>query len=763
MSASIPNRFAWCLAALVAVTCVLVLSVRSAADAVTFVEQARAQSWTSGRYELPVRTVANMLTGRGEFTDGVNVNGPPASRALNIYIVDVPAHRRAAVRERFPRFVGTIAYLGQPNLVLIDERYLDSVGERLGFLSFSGNPHVQALHNSQRLQRLLLWVLGHELGHLTAGRQRRHFLPSALESLAGYTKATYRQEVAADEAFALRLSDAVRSGRLPQADLTALGIELTGLANAELMRTMGRPRKEGPMIHFFDPEESVPTGTGSHPEFFLRAIRILARLELPADSGMRAVQREVRKFEARLRPVTARAGRLIVEGDAAAAIFVSRGEMTRKEYRVPAEVWLSPGEYTVTAQLDGYRTSSQIVLVVEGHATHHLVRLTRMPTDDPFGFRRWEKADTHVSNGRSYAMSQATPDAALWELVRAREADPTWSLPVMLEAELRLRQGAIQEARALFKTALELARTERPWMRKSPYQIMKFEGALEDAAVSSAKGTDAAEAHFDAAEWAWIVDELDVADAHLTRAATHPPLQPRVDNLRALIALDRHELLDAERAATDGVKLGSRDARLTLARILNGTGRAREAEQALLAALRDHPSDADALRALAEHYVAVSRPVDALAAYLRAAATDPDTEAQWCEIGALYHQLGDVLGAERAFRRPDGRLRDACTIGLARLRAAEGQREAAIDICRERPSGSVANELAALAECEGDLLTSAGDRSSAARAFGESVWLQPYSSLYRRKLAQALLALGQRECSSIHSWVASLLERLPPR
>lgn len=114
----------------------------------------------------------------GKYLDGVNINGPLQSNSINIYFFD-----RDPEGMLVP-FKGNCASVGHKNIIICDLSY---VAEWQTFLTEvkdsewkgSGAPGLTPRQMSQIARAVranfLIWLLGHEIGHIAHEHHKRHY------------------------------------------------------------------------------------------------------------------------------------------------------------------------------------------------------------------------------------------------------------------------------------------------------------------------------------------------------------------------------------------------------------------------------------------------------------------------------------------------------------------------------------------------------------------------------------------------------------
>jgi hypothetical protein len=222
------------------------------------------------------------LTQGTRFAGKWAINEAPLSDHLNLFFYCAPARGDTDGSLKSARNVPkNCAYVGQPNLIVCDATFFKTfvVSSGLkGELSSFPSEEAQA-RKAQRL--LLLWVLGHEIGHVLNGDKPAHFSAQDLSDVGSPHTLDHSRELAADNWFVQRLS----SDQTREVDVEVLLLELI----------YAQTRAKIGSSHLY-PGTGVPVTDqlieyaqlGSHPEFIIRATRmLLVSLDRPGAEGMK--------------------------------------------------------------------------------------------------------------------------------------------------------------------------------------------------------------------------------------------------------------------------------------------------------------------------------------------------------------------------------------------------------------------------------------------------------------------------------------------
>lgn len=228
------------------------------------------------------------LTRTTRFAGKWSINEAARSDRLNFYFYCGQSEKQPSVIAA-PK---NCAYIGQPNLIVCDAMFFQNFVLSSGLVGeLSSFPSKDAqIKKAER--NLLLWVLGHEIGHIMNGDRPAHFSASDLRDIGSPRTLDQKRELDADHWFVQQLRmDTQR----------ALDVEVLLL---ELVYAQTRAKVGTEHLH---PATGVPITSqmveyaqaGSHPEFIIRATRMLSvSLDRP---GAEFMKRQIDSFARTLR------------------------------------------------------------------------------------------------------------------------------------------------------------------------------------------------------------------------------------------------------------------------------------------------------------------------------------------------------------------------------------------------------------------------------------------------------------------------------
>jgi hypothetical protein len=201
------------------------------------------------------------------------INGQPAAHRLSLYVLrpnlgaralDLPAAAESA-RDN-------CAVAAAPNVIVCDAGFLDTMFATFGFDEFAPRGADGARFRTAMESALLLWILGHEIGHVVNGDAPSHFAPGALVAVTSVSTLMHRRELTADSFFVARASADTARGRLVS-DMAM------NLINQEIRRKVGAvPPGVGILFDYTNRKVVTYLSTGTHPEFIVRSTRMLGLL-----------------------------------------------------------------------------------------------------------------------------------------------------------------------------------------------------------------------------------------------------------------------------------------------------------------------------------------------------------------------------------------------------------------------------------------------------------------------------------------------------
>jgi hypothetical protein len=217
--------------------------------------------------------VLKFLTKGTPFDNQWQVNQPAKANYLNVFLLRSGLRTDPKRPVELKPYFGSCAYLGEANIVLCDADFLTTFLEKRNIRSFLRSHPDKDAQWERYQDSFLIWVLGHELGHIVKGHSASHFGEDSFEQLVNSTSLDQRQEVNAD-AF---LVDRVLANKDQTLNLSVMLIDVL---NAEIRSKVGNDLPQGAGIIFdYNNQKVVRYMTlRRHPEFVVRITRMLQQI-----------------------------------------------------------------------------------------------------------------------------------------------------------------------------------------------------------------------------------------------------------------------------------------------------------------------------------------------------------------------------------------------------------------------------------------------------------------------------------------------------
>jgi hypothetical protein len=215
----------------------------------------------------------SLVTKGTKFENRWQVNQPVKDDYLNVFVLKAGIRNQPDLPTGLKDYFGSCTSLGEKNIVVCDDGFINT------FLEIHNVPDmIKANPDRENEWRrhnesFLLWVLGHEIGHVVKGHGAAHFGPDNLEANVASSSIGYQRELEAD-AF---LVDQVSKDR--EASLALIRMSLD-LLNAEIRKQVGDKIPAGVGILFDYNNEKVVRymRLRTHPEYVIRLTRVLQKL-----------------------------------------------------------------------------------------------------------------------------------------------------------------------------------------------------------------------------------------------------------------------------------------------------------------------------------------------------------------------------------------------------------------------------------------------------------------------------------------------------
>lgn len=229
------------------------------------------------------------LSSDTRFAGRTTLNEKPRSDHLNLYVFS--AERLSTIDRRFNIYKENCAYTGWLNVILCDldlidgfltDRALDretaSIGEDLPVDQPRPTKEIERERLQELRRAMLLWVLGHEIGHAVAGHAPAHFQKSQFHRLVDVNSLSHQQEIEADQFVIDRLAQPHTKNVFFYFDF------LTALLNRDIRMRLCPdidPLQHCPNLQqgvgiIFNSELAMTySAEGTHPEYLIRLLRMI--------------------------------------------------------------------------------------------------------------------------------------------------------------------------------------------------------------------------------------------------------------------------------------------------------------------------------------------------------------------------------------------------------------------------------------------------------------------------------------------------------
>lgn len=270
-----------CLVVLLFLTCCTGNSAYQAKDpARALVEQLVDARLTTTEWDTVLHNILPELT-RGTFDGRWQVNQRPKNGYLNLYVIRVRG-TSTNLPDQVESVIGRCAYIGEPNVVVCDVRFIDWFLAKEQLVPLGRTPQETAEWQQLEGRLLLLWILSHELGHIQRRDGPAHNAGNAFVDEVTAEAMSQQQELTAD-AYSAQLLSAK-----PAIRYSTMGL-LSSIINTEIRKKMGHdpPAGVGLLFNYTNRELIEYSTAGTHPEYIVRCVRVLQ--QMPTDSAFHYV------------------------------------------------------------------------------------------------------------------------------------------------------------------------------------------------------------------------------------------------------------------------------------------------------------------------------------------------------------------------------------------------------------------------------------------------------------------------------------------
>jgi hypothetical protein len=224
-----------------------------------------------------------LVTAGTRFENRWQVNRPVKDDQLNVFVLKAGLRNQPDLPPGLKDYFGGCTSLGEKNMVICDDAFVGT------FLQKHNVPEMIKAHPDRENEwrrhneSFLLWVLGHEIGHVVKEHGVAHFGSDTLEANIASASIGHRRELDADAFLVEQIS---KSGEA-SLYLTRMTLDLL---NAEIKKKIGDKVPYGVGILFDYTNKNVVRymRLRTHPEYVVRLTRVLQKLsELEGNEGLK--------------------------------------------------------------------------------------------------------------------------------------------------------------------------------------------------------------------------------------------------------------------------------------------------------------------------------------------------------------------------------------------------------------------------------------------------------------------------------------------
>lgn len=218
--------------------------------------------------------ILSLITKGSNFERKWQINQPLKEGYLNLYILRAGLRGSDLLPEGGAVLLDGCSYLGAKNIVVCDNGFIETfLAKRRVPEQLKGRPN-EKLESEHHKESFILWVLGHELGHIMKGHGQAHFESDNLEKYVASSSLYERAELEADAFIIEQISkNSDLSLRLTRMVLDFL--------NAEIQKKIGSdqiPHGAGILYDYNNKKVVEYLRRSTHPEYVIRLTRILQQI-----------------------------------------------------------------------------------------------------------------------------------------------------------------------------------------------------------------------------------------------------------------------------------------------------------------------------------------------------------------------------------------------------------------------------------------------------------------------------------------------------
>jgi tetratricopeptide (TPR) repeat protein len=657
----------------------------------------------------------------------------------------------------YAEYVKTIAWVSEYNTIVVDVDYLRELAEALTALGKVRieNPYERDFREDSTIRIFLLWVVGHEAGHAHYHDATRHFSASSFEAPEIGGAANQEIEIRADNYMAYLVSSS-------REQLRNLSEMLFQILNVTLEARMPKTDLQGPLIQLFSHDGIEVLGSGSHPEFVVRAARLLAYMQYPSGTEDRYGAWAAKLLE-RINSAKGNACSVMVRTSPVSAdVSVQLMDQRPVVYSSPASPLLSPGHYHLAISAEGFKSITEQIAISDcQHVPTINIVLERVPAPprppptllEEFVSRR-ESTIHRVSHAR-YLQQLGLWKGAEWELDRATEIDPASSDTVFLQALVKEHEGRLTAAKDLHNRAVDLLTHEITGYDLDAYRLNQIQKEMSEDTQALLRHPKDQTVRRSIGEMWLDLGRYDLAQPFVYELEDRPgSCEDHVNMARLLLATGRPR--DAKlhlKRAISCTGPQSIDEMIALAAQLEGKNEEAAAEQWFVNAYKGDPENAwiDLCSFLRRR----GRPREALSLAQAAVKRSGDDTDALNEVAQIEFELRRLGTAELWFKRALRTYTDNAEAlqGLAQIAARRDRWDQARMFCGDAVKGNSWDNFDGWV-CVGDAEQRLRHPQLALSAYQNASWLRPRDENVYYKIGQIYAKLSDSDQAALYDGFA---------
>lgn len=424
---------------------------------------------TEYKYEGLARSYLDLFLKDSKYRIQWQINEPIDDSKLNIYFLDFSKFND---KNKSP-FEGAIAFVEEINSIIIDIDSLKSLVSKSGLLDFPNpnkNPYIPIEINKKVEKdiyaKFLFWILGHEIGHLVNSHGTNHFYSLINKNLSNIDEEQIRAEYEADDFFVETLQRKLNSGSFKEEEISEILRFYNNYFAAQHELTMGSTGVAGPMINLTGVQGLRDVKMTTHPEFFIRAGRVLSILDHPNNHFKSLYAENIPRIERHIINNKYISGLLSVSGEPFAFLTIFGSNGNEIYSRTGAMQWLEVGQYRAEIYSMYYQPKNITFEIHEDKTTEVRYVLSPEPKyEQVLAYSQRLEQQSSFQNELKFSYdlkheSGLTDDAVLWEVKSIADRYRGFSRALYILAVLNLLKDNCDSFKLNWKVASKLENSD---------------------------------------------------------------------------------------------------------------------------------------------------------------------------------------------------------------------------------------------------------------------------------------------------------------